>query len=157
MIKLTSFELKRFKIISTQGAEALIYANPNEPGILYRIYREYEEKELKVEEERTKYFIGIKDKLPKEVFGPIDIVYIDGRFAGYTMLAFEKGADIDMLANDKFIATNKVNNKHCLMVMKRVNEVFRKLHKLGILIGDVNGGNVMVDFASIVDNNIPKI
>lgn len=42
MIRLTSYELKQFKKISEQGAEAIIYANPKESGILYRIYRDYE-------------------------------------------------------------------------------------------------------------------
>lgn len=157
MIRLTSYELKQFKKISEQGAEAIIYANPKEPGILYRIYREYEKKDLNSEEKRTKYFISIKDKLPPEVFGPIEEVYVDGRFAGYTMMAFAKGKDIDMLANPDFIATNRVINKHSLLVMKRVNEIFRQLHKMGILIGDVSGGNIMIDIASIVNQNIPKV
>lgn len=157
MIRLTSYELKQFKKISDQGAEAIIYANPKEPRILYRIYRDYEEKDLLSEKKRIEYFVTIKDELPKEVFGPIDVVYVDGKFAGYSMLAFAKGKDIDMLANPDFIATNRVMNKHSLLVMKRVNEIFRQLHKMGILIGDVSGGNIMIDIASIVNQNIPKI
>lgn len=82
---------------------------------------------------------------------------MDGRFAGYTMLAFTKGKDIDMLANPDFIATNRVVNKHSLLVMKRVNEIFKKLHEMEILIGDVSGGNIMIDVASIVNHNIPKV
>ncbi len=156
MIRLTKFELKQFAK-KAQGGEAIIYADPQNPGIMYRIYIDYETRNLSEIETKTKYFISIKSKLPEEVVGPEEEVYVDERFAGYTMKTIVNGQDIDMLANDKFIATNKVNNKHSLMVVKRVNEIFRQLHKLGILIGDVSGGNIMIDIASIVNKNVPKI
>lgn len=156
MIRLTKFELKQFAK-KAQGGEAIIYADPQNSGIMYRIYIDYENRNLSEIETKTKYFISIKSKLPEEVVGPEEEVYVDGRFAGYTMKTIVNGQDIDMLANDKFIATNKVNNKHSLMVVKRVNEIFRQLHKLGILIGDVSGGNIMIDIASIVNKNVPKI
>ncbi len=156
MIQLTKFELNRF-VNKAQGGEAIIYENPQEPDILYRIYIDYETRDLLEIETKTKYFISIKSKLPEEVVGPQEAVYVDGIFAGYTMKAIMNGQDIDMLSNAKFMATNKVNNKHSLMVIKRVNEIFRQLHKMGILIGDVSGGNIMIDIASIVNRNIPKV
>lgn len=156
MIQLTKFQLKSLNE-KTHGGEAYIYADPNKSDSLYRIYMDYEKRDLSVIQAKVKYFISIKHKLPKCIIGPEEEIYVDGRFAGYTMKQIVNGEDIDLLTNDKFIATNKVTNKHSLMVMKRVNEVFRELHSLGILIGDVSGGNIMIDIASIVNQNIPAV
>lgn len=156
MINLTNFQLKRLKKV-TQGGEAIIYADPKNTRILYRIYLDYETRDLSMIEEKVKYFISIKYQLPEEVVGPEEEIYVDGRFAGYSMKQIMHAQDIDMLSNDKYIAANNVNNKHALMVVIKAAQVFRKLHKLGILVGDVSGGNIMIDIASIVKHNIPKI
>jgi len=156
MIHLTRYELKQL-VEMAHGGEAIIYKNPSRSGILYRIYIDYQKRDLSAIEAKTKYFISIKNKLPKEVVGPEDTIYIEGVFAGYTMISISNGKDIDELSNEKFVAINKVTNKHSMMVMKRVNEVFQELHKLGILIGDVSGNNVMIDIAKIVKQNVPAI
>lgn len=75
----------------------------------------------------------------KEVIKPKQLVYFDGSFVGYIMEYVPVGDSIVKLKDNKYNFEEKIE------IIKKIEDVMRKLHNKNIYICDLNPDNIYVD------------
>lgn len=100
--------------------------------------------DLRRKEQKVRYFISIKAKLPANVIGPEEEVTINGRFAGYTMKKLVGTEDLHMLIKPKFLAAQQFSNKDVLQIITKFGKDIEVLHANGIIIGDISDFNFQI-------------
>lgn len=124
----------------TSGGEATIYEYDSK-----RVLKIYHAKvDLAKKEEKVRYFISIKNKLPQNVIGPEEIVTVQNKFVGYAMKKIVDAEDLHMLTKPKFLASNKFTNKDVLKIVTDFGKDLEELHKEGIIVGDISDYNFQI-------------
>lgn len=123
--------------VFAEGGEAFIYKIDD--NHLAKIYKD----NINLAEKEKKVKTLIKLKLPKEVVKPIDTIVDDtGKFVGYIMPKVN-GDDFKRLSNKKFVTNKNLTTKDILQILSSAWKVINEIHKLGIVIGDLNDQNIL--------------
>lgn len=123
------------------GGEASIYEYNSHTVIkLYKAKVDLSKKEKKVN-----FFISIKDKLPKNVIGPEEVVTVRGKFVGYAMKKLISAEDLHMLTKSKYLTAQNLSNKDVLQIITSLGQDLQKLHSAGILVGDISDYNFQMN------------
>lgn len=120
-----------------EGGEGIIYEYGSDILKTYKSHVNVSSKEKKVN-------ALLKKSLPREVVVPKEAVYCNGKFIGYIMPRVE-GDEIKTFTNKKFLTANNITTKDILGVLDDVITTVNVLHKEGIIIGDLNDQNILVD------------
>lgn len=120
-----------------EGGEGIIYEYGSDILKTYKSHVNISSKEKKVN-------ALLKKSLPREVVVPKEAVYCNGKFIGYIMPRVE-GDEIKTFTNKKFLTANSITTKDILGVLDSVIATVNVLHKEGIIIGDLNDQNILVD------------
>lgn len=123
-----------------EGGEAAIY--DYDQYTVIKIFKKGVD--LPKKEKKVKYFISIKDKLPKNVIGPQEIVTVAGRFVGYAMKKIVSSEDLHMLTKQKFLTAQGLSNRDVLQIITSVGLNLNKVHDLGGLVGDISDYNFQI-------------
>ena len=124
----------------TEGGEAAIYEYDSN-----RVLKIYHAKvDLAKKEEKVRYFISIKNKLPQNVIGPEEIVTVQNKFVGYAMRKLIAAEDLHMLTKPKFLTSNNFTNKDVLKIVTDFGKDLEELHKEGIIVGDISDYNFQI-------------
>lgn len=123
-----------------EGGEAIIYEYDSKNVI--KLFRE--KVDIIRKEQKVKYFISVKGKLPMNVIGPEKIVTVGGKFVGYTMRKLIGAEDLHMLTKTKFLIAENLSNKDVLKIMVDFGTDLEKLHSSGIIIGDISDYNFQI-------------
>lgn len=97
--------------------------------------------DLDKKEQKVKFFIAIQGQIPSNVIGPQEEVTINGNLAGYVMKKLSGAEDLHMLVKPKFLAAMQFTNKDVLQMVTNIGKDLDKLHKKGILVGDISDYN----------------
>ena len=82
--------------------------------------------------------------LPPGVVGPLDLCTdARGGVVGFTMRVLEGAADVQRLGQGKW-REGRVDNAQVLAVFRELTATVTALHRMGIVVGDLNDGNVVV-------------
>lgn len=131
------FDYKSYTPIA-EGGEGFIYEYK---GKIVKVYKEHVDKGIK--EKKIKALMA-KPRIGGIVY-PLDTVEDEnGRFIGFIMDKIE-GEDIKKLSNKKYVTSNNISTKDILAVLLRIQSIIIKLHKQGIIIGDLNDQNIIID------------
>lgn len=141
MIKMT-IDLSQKDIDSlellTQGGEAKIYKYKSK--YLLKIFSP--KVDISKKEKKVKAFI--KMNLPDNVMAPLEIVKVNGEFAGYMMRYVKNGEILRTLTNVSYLKKEKLTNNNLVHIMIKLGQDIETLHKLGIILGDVSSYNFML-------------
>lgn len=136
-INFTAGQLAKLKLL-TEGGEAKIYEYKNNTLIkIFKPHIDIRRKEAKV----NKILSG---KMPSNVYGPIEIVTVNNKFAGYVMKKVENAEVFHQLVKGKYLKTYQITNKDVLELMVDSGKTITAFHKSGGLIGDYNDYNIMM-------------
>lgn len=123
------------------GGEATIYEYDSK-----RVIKFFKPKvDLARKKEKVTYFISIKDKLPKNVIGPEELVTVQGKFVGYVMRKLVDAEDLHMLTKPKYLTATHLSNQDVLQIITDFGKDLGKLHSTGIIIGDVSDYNFQIN------------
>lgn len=134
-------QVTKLKKLNDGGAEAEIYEYDAKYALkLFRDKVDIGKKEAKV-----KYFIGLMaTKLPPCVIGPEEEVTIRQKFAAYLMRKLTANENLHMLSKQKYLVSSGLSNKDVLEIMVNFGKELGKLHKLGIIVGDISDYNFQI-------------
>lgn len=127
----------------TEGGEGYIYEYNGKIIKTFKPHIDIATKERKVN-------ALMKTSLPKAVITPIDTVLdMYGRFIGYCM---EKvtGEKIEWFKNKKYVISHDIDTKLVLEILVKTKKILKKIHKNGIVIGDLNAKNILFDYSGNV-------
>jgi serine/threonine protein kinase len=82
--------------------------------------------------------------LPDNVIKPLELVYMQKKFAGYIMPKVE-GEDFKRLANKKFLQINNITIKEISSMLIQIKDILKILHSQNIFISDLNDCNILFD------------
>lgn len=136
-VSFTSAQIARLPFFAG-GGEAKVYRYKNDT--LIKIYSPHIN--LRLKEEKVKTLIT--GRFPSNVYGPIEIVTVDGLFAGYIMKEVKEAEIFHKLISGKYIKTNQISNKDVLTLNVDAGKTIRALHKSGGMMGDYNDYNIMM-------------
>lgn len=132
----------RGKTLFAEGGEGFIYELDKKS--LAKIYKD----NVDLAAKKKKVEALIKAKLPKEVVKPTDILTDNhGKFIGYAMPRVS-GDDFKRLSNKKFVLNKGITTKDILQMLSAVWRVMQEVHKLNIVIGDLNDQNILFDIST---------
>jgi len=97
--------------------------------------------DLAKKEQKVRYLISIKNKLPVNVIGPEEIVTLNGKFVGYSMRKLTSAEDLHMLTKPKYLSAAGLSNQDVLHIITDLGVHIQKLHSMGIIIGDISEYN----------------
>ena len=124
-----------------EGGEATIYEYDSK-----RVIKVFKPKvDLARKKEKVKYFISIKDQLPKNVIGPEELVTVQGKFVGYAMRKLIDAEDLHMLTKTKYLTATHLSNQDVLQIITDLGKDLGKLHSTGIIVGDVSDYNFQIN------------
>ena len=124
-----------------EGGEATIYEYDSK-----RVIKVFKPKvDLARKKEKVKYFISIKDQLPKNVIGPEELVTVQGKFVGYAMRKLIDAEDLHMLIKTKYLTATHLSNQDVLQIITDLGKDLGKLHSTGIIVGDVSDYNFQIN------------
>ena len=124
-----------------EGGEATIYEYDSK-----RVIKVFKSKvDLARKKEKVKYFISIKDQLPKNVIGPEELVTVQGKFVGYAMRKLIDAEDLHMLTKTKYLTATHLSNQDVLQIITDLGKDLGKLHSTGIIVGDVSDYNFQIN------------
>ena len=136
-INLTSGQLAKLTLL-TEGGEAKIYEYKN--NNLIKIFKPHID--IRRKEEKVKKIVS--GKMPSNVYGPIEVVTVNNKFAGYVMKKVENAEVFHQLVKKKYLKTYQITNKDVLELMVDAGKTITAFHKSGGLIGDYNDYNIMM-------------
>ena len=132
----------RGKTLFAEGGEGFIYELDQKS--LAKIYKD----NVDLAAKKKKVEALIKAKLPKEVVKPTEILTDNhGKFIGYAMPRVT-GDDFKRLSNKKFVLNKGITTKDILQMLSAVWRVMQEVHKLNIVIGDLNDQNILFDIST---------
>ena len=134
-------EMRRSQLESlpqiTEGGEAIIYAHGrNEVIKAFKPNVNLGNKEKKVAKFLTARF-------PANVAKPLQMLMVNGRFAGYVMQRIDGAEDFHQFTKKKFLATSGFSNKDIAELVWQASVSIKSLHENGILIGDISDNNLV--------------
>lgn len=152
MINVT-IEGRRVQLDSDQvlgvGGEATVYRHD---GLAVKIYHGVDPATSRADRDRARKLLAVRfDKLtdfpkdvPPQVVAPRSVVH-DGRRRpiGYAMPIVEGAFEIAMLARRRHRA-GRIDNGRVMTIFSRLAEVLAALHGVGVVVGDLNDGNILV-------------
>ena len=124
-----------------EGGEATIYELDSKTVI--KVFRA--NVDINKKEDKVKYFISIKNQLPRNVIGPEEVVTINGKFAGYAMRKLIDAEDLHMLTKPKFLTAERLTNQDVLKIITDLGSDLGKLHAVGIIVGDISDYNFQIN------------
>lgn len=95
-------------------------------------------------EKKVKYFISVKNTLSNKVVGPQEEATLNKKFIAYLMKKLVGTEDLHMLTKSKYLVASKLSNKDVLEIIVELGNEIKKLHSLGILIGDISDYNFQI-------------
>lgn len=123
-----------------EGGEASIYEYSSDDVI--KLF--HQKVNLNVKEHKVKFFISVHDQLPSNVIGPEEEVTVSSKLVGYMMKKLVGAEDLHMLVKPKYLASMHLSNKDVLSIMTQFGIDLGKLHKKGILVGDISDYNFQI-------------
>lgn len=125
--------------LTEAGGEGIIYEYQN------KILKIYRKDIVNISEKKEKVEKLIKKRLPSNVIKPLEMVFnLKGDFIGYTMNKVE-GEDFSTLSKKKHVKVNNISTKDIIKMLQDIKNTLIELHKNGIVIGDLNDGNILYD------------
>lgn len=123
-----------------EGGEAAIYDYS-----LDEVIKLFHQKvNLSIKEQKVMFFISIYNQLLPNVIGPKEKATVRSQLVGYVMKKLIGAEDLHMLVKPKYLASMHLSNKDVLEIMTHFGIDLGKLHKKGILIGDISDYNFQI-------------
>ena len=132
-------EIERLNKLA-EGGEAAIYDYSLDDVI--KLF--HQKVNLSVKEQKVKFFISVHNQLPPNVIAPEEEVTIRNQLVGYVMKKLVGAEDLHMLVKPKYLASMHLSNKDVLEIMTQFGIDLSKLHKKGILVGDISDYNFQI-------------
>ena len=138
-----------------EGGEGTVYSLPGDSGRVAKVYKAEHFKDADARrrtEEKLKVMLAMN--MPNTVDGklalawPQDILYENGRMAGFVMPSVNvkyKIYDIYRNGKKRDAAYPEYNFKYAVQMSYNLAAVVNHLHQQGIVIGDMNPNNIVVD------------
>lgn len=99
---------------------------------------------LNIKAKKISFFITVQNQLPKNVIGPKEEAMVNGNVVGYVMEKLIGAEDLHMLVKPKYLASMHFSNKDVLRIMTSFGLDLNKLHKMGIIVGDISDYNFQI-------------
>ncbi len=144
-----------------KGGEGAVYSIVRMPSFVLKVYAAGKATETR----HRKLLAMLITKLPQyamqQVTWPIDVVYQNGKFAGYVMPKLSGAEELNVMYSDKYRCT--LSEK--ITIAKNLCAALNAIHEAGQVCGDLNPKNIGVDPRSakvtlldtdsyhIIDNN----
>lgn len=129
-------------ILSDKGGEGIVY-NINQQGFVCKIYRR---NSLTKHKQEKLNLLASKPLIDSRIAYPSELVFHHGKFVGYIMPKVSGDFVGNLFAG--FISVKKFSHWHrsdLIELAISILKIIKKIHSHGILIGDVNRNNFMVE------------
>lgn len=136
-MNLTSSYLNHFKCIG-KGAEARVYQYDEQ--FLLKIF--LPNVDIKSKEEKVKLLMDLP--LPANVVKPVELVYVDGEFAGYKMKFISNADSLHEVQKPLYRKRNNLTEKDLLVICYKLGQTIKQLHCFGIVLGDIRSYNFLL-------------
>jgi len=123
------------------GGEGAIYDISGNPDIVAKIFRV--DKRTAERERKLSIMVGIKPPHIEQYSWPLDMLYENGKFAGYIMRKIVGKENLTSI----YVYENRKGSPWTLYIAiaKNLSSAVYNFHKLGQVIGDLNPQNVLVN------------
>ena len=142
-INLTKTQLNKLPKLA-EGGEAIIYAYDNKTVLkIFKNPAVLPIKQLKVES-----MLG-KKRFTRGGIAvlPIDVVFINNKFAGYQMIVIVEGEPLHNFTKARFVRDHGFTNLDALQIIVQLSYAMDDVHDAGFVIGDVSDNNFMASVA----------
>lgn len=124
-----------------KGGEGAVYSIVRMPSFVLKVYAAGKATETR----HRKLLAMLITKLPQyamqQVTWPIDVVYQNGKFAGYVMPKLSGAEELNVMYSDKYRCT--LSEK--ITIAKNLCAALNAIHEAGQVCGDLNPKNIGVD------------
>jgi len=129
--------------IVTSGGESVIYKYSDDVALkIYKPHIPIEEKE-----KRVKSFLEMP--FSEEILSPSQLVLYRGSFKGFGMVLVPDSKTLYQYMDEEFLRKQGLSNKNLLEIVLKYAKLLKKLHKQGIIIGDICPYNVLIENKNI--------
>ena len=149
-------EIRCGRQIGRKGGEGATYDAISHPGQVIKIYHALPSKD---QAEKLWYLVHVgksNPQLPKFAAWPTSVAWKDGQIPCGFLMPFVKGKEIHQLfaPGERLLEFPSANWDFLIHVARNCAAAFDSIHSLGIVIGDVNEGNILVSddgFVRLID------
>ena len=135
IIQYKDIELDEKDLNKSQGTKSKVYIKQLK---CYKIFTDIFDDERKIIFKKFKEMEGME---LKDVILPNELIMKDDLLVGYTMDYFSNSENLyDYFTKERFQDINEILN-----VTKRVSQMFRNIHSLGIKLQDISFDNILID------------
>lgn len=149
----STFKLNPTKMIG-EGGEALIYKcnpttvvkifkTPDHPSFAGHPH-DQKAAQARIDEHQTK-LVDFPKSLPRGVVAPLNLAHYKSKIAGFTM-PFLSGMEVLLRYGEKkFRESGGITDVMVTAIFRNLHETLVALHRAGVIVGDFNDLNVLVD------------
>lgn len=136
-INLTKTQLNKLPKLA-EGGEAIIYAY--DKNTVLKIFKN--PAVLPIKQQKVESMLGKTARGGTAVL-PIDVVLINGKFAGYQMIVIQDADPLHNFTKARFVRDHGLNNLDALQIVTQLSHAKDDVHSAGFVIGDVSDNNFM--------------
>ena len=124
-----------------KGGEGAVYAIAGIPDYVLKIYLDGKATETKHRKLAAMLDTRMSEPAMQQITWPVDIVYENGRFAGYVMPQLSGTEELNVMYSDKY----RSSLLEKLTIARNLCVAVNSVHKAGQVCGDLNPKNIAVD------------
>lgn len=124
-----------------KGGEGAVYALSGQPNYVMKIYLPGQATETRHRKLLTMLSTKLSLSAMQQITWPTDVVYQNGKFAGYVMPKLSGAKELNVMYSDKYQYT--LSEK--ITIAKNLCAALNSVHEAGQVCGDLNPKNIGVD------------
>lgn len=124
-----------------KGGEGAVYAIAGMPDYVLKIYLDGKATETKYRKLQAMLDTKMSESAMQQITWPLDIVYENGKFAGYVMPRLSGTEELNVMYSDKY----KCSLMEKLTIARNLCVAVNSVHEAGQVCGDLNPKNVAVN------------